>query len=486
VAEHLELRHPTAITVGATLASLAAGLWGLSSRGWSGDEAFSQQLASLPTGDLLALLGEREANGLLHTVLLHGWVQVDDGLWWVRFLSVLLVAGAVPVVALLGRRCASPTVGALAGVLLALHAYAVQYAQEARGYGLLILLTAASALLLVRALERPSWWRLAAWALVTGLLGWAHLFGFLVVAAELLSLLLRRGLPTPRRLWVGAAGIAVLAGPVAWLLADQSSNGQIDWIDDTGAHVVASTFSLVAGDFGLALLACVAAVCTVALLDLWRRRRALDEARWSILLLLLMVAVPFVVAAPVTLLHPLWEPRYFVEVIPPLVVLTALGLVRMPRRWGLALLAAILVLQVAGLHRWLTDPHPSNLADAVDVIGEEGEPASPAADGLLVAPLGLRLPLGLHLDEDDGVAGELERISPRPPWIGLDVPETATVADLDGRSSVWLVRFAPSDALQPDDVEQIGEVEEVLADAGFEPVDEGVELQGLLVRRYER
>src|SRR5436190_20055625 len=83
-----------------------------------------------------------------------------------------------------GRRAAL-----LAGLLAACSPLLVWYSQEARAYALLVLLGSLSVLLMLRALERPSGARLAAWAVVAALALCSHYFAVFLVAPPAAGLL---------------------------------------------------------------------------------------------------------------------------------------------------------------------------------------------------------------------------------------------------------------------------------------------------------
>jgi len=153
-------------------------------------------------------------------LLLAGWERLaGHSAFAMRYISVLSSVLTVAVLIALGRRLFSPGVGVLAGLLGAIHPLVVYYAQEARMYALLGLLSAASLLLAAEVLSIPG--EMAAGrlrrrraALVIGAYVLVHAAGLythysypFVIAAETLTFLLwlaRR----PRKLH----GLAVWAG----------------------------------------------------------------------------------------------------------------------------------------------------------------------------------------------------------------------------------------------------------------------------------
>ncbi len=139
----------------------------------------------------------------------------------VRMPAFLAGLGAVASLGLLLRRLGFPAAGLLAAWLLAIHPWALRYASEARGYSLLVLGVPLSLLLLLRAVERASWGRFAAYGVVQAWMMWtwppiAFHVGLLNVGA--LALLLHtHGSPTRAPIpYVRIVLVGVL-GALVWL-----------------------------------------------------------------------------------------------------------------------------------------------------------------------------------------------------------------------------------------------------------------------------
>ena len=84
----------------------------------------------------------RETNPPFYYVLLHFWVLVfGDSEFSLRFLSVGL--GSVSIIAIyaLGKLLFNKRAGIIAALILAVSVFHIQFAQEARGYTLTVLLT---------------------------------------------------------------------------------------------------------------------------------------------------------------------------------------------------------------------------------------------------------------------------------------------------------------------------------------------------------
>ena len=124
------------------------------------DEAFSVQAAGQGLRHLLSVSQGAEANMILYNILLRGWLELGSSETWVRLLSAACMVGAVAATWLLAQRLFDARVASVAAGLMAVNAFVVRYAQEARSYALLVLLVVVATYLLVLALDRGQrrWW----------------------------------------------------------------------------------------------------------------------------------------------------------------------------------------------------------------------------------------------------------------------------------------------------------------------------------------
>ncbi len=105
------------------------------------DEALSVFLASQPPSQTIAQSAITD-HPPLHALLLGQWMAIaGSSEFAARFLSVWFAVLAVALTYRLGRRLLGATAGTMGALLLAGSAFAVWYAQEARGYSLLLALT---------------------------------------------------------------------------------------------------------------------------------------------------------------------------------------------------------------------------------------------------------------------------------------------------------------------------------------------------------
>lgn len=196
----LDLRGPLQLGL-LTLAALALRLFRLDRLPLWHDEAATWWYARLITGGgILEAVPLEPTPPLYYSLVAAMRGSFGDSDWMLRFPSAVFGALSIPVVFLLVRQLAlglgdgvARRAGWLAAILLTVHPLHVFYSREARAYPLLLLLTMALWLLLLRALEddRDGSWTVVAAVLVV--IAYSHYYAlFLFAAAGLIVLFLAR------------------------------------------------------------------------------------------------------------------------------------------------------------------------------------------------------------------------------------------------------------------------------------------------------
>jgi 4-amino-4-deoxy-L-arabinose transferase-like glycosyltransferase len=301
------------------------------------DEASTAHYATVGWGAFVTLVSEAQGNMSLYYLLLRPWAALGDSEAMLRLPSAAFSIATVPLIYLLGKRLFGTKAGIWAAALLAVHANAVSYAQEARGYSLLIFLVVASWLFLLRLLERPAAFNCAGYVVTTVLTPYAHFFGVFTVGAQWVGLMAwpRRGELPWRRLLVCAAAIGLGLMPAAvYMLA--RSRGQLAWVAPTSAskvvHALAFVFGTIGGRSGgiagpltMAVVLLALGVSAREFARCWRTRAEPFRAyalAWSGLLL------PFAVPVAISIFKPILEQRYLLVCLPFVIVLAASGVDR--------------------------------------------------------------------------------------------------------------------------------------------------------------
>lgn len=136
-----------------TLAGAALRALLLDMKGLGLDETVNIWLASHPLPEMLTWVASVNQQPPLYYYLLHGWISLrGDAPYAARLLSVLLGAGTIPMIYLIGKRLANSLLGLAAAVLLTVSPFHIYYAQDASMFTLLALNASVALYALVRLL----------------------------------------------------------------------------------------------------------------------------------------------------------------------------------------------------------------------------------------------------------------------------------------------------------------------------------------------
>jgi uncharacterized membrane protein len=318
------------------------------------DEAATMHLVHRGLGGMLTHLSSSESTPPLYYILVWAWTRVfGPGPIAFRSFSVLVGTATVPVVYAAGRRI-SVRAGLWSAALAALCPIMLYYSQEARAYGLLILLSTAAFVQWQRVLEDRSRRGLVAWTLLSIAALLTHYFAVFPLIPEAMILVVRLGW---RRLIAPVGALLAVGAALLPLVISQRSSALTNWITSSS---LASRFAQVPKDFLIGLysplelfsaaLACLLAAAALVLL--WRRsderqqRLAFDIAIVGVVALV----VPGLLA--ITHLIDVFNGRNALEVWTPWAVLIAGGVAADRAKWlgpsiGVAL-CAISVAVIAG------------------------------------------------------------------------------------------------------------------------------------------
>jgi mannosyltransferase len=300
------------------------------------DEALSVNIARLPLRAMPEAL-RHDGSPPLYYMMLHGWMGLfGSGDGAVRAFSGVLSFAALPPMWFAGRRAGNRRTAWAAVILLACSPFAIRYATEARMYSLVMLEVVLGYLALGRALERPDLKRLAAVALVTGLLLLSHYWTVYLLVLVIL-LLGRAALRSPDPVPPRRALAAMVAGSLLFLPWLPSFLFQLRHTGTPWAR--RPSFEAVTGvllDFGggRGAVASLSSLLLLALAALGLFARPLDGHRLELDLqtrprgrTLAVVAVgPVVIGVVVGILTgAAFEARYAAMALPPFVLLAALG-----------------------------------------------------------------------------------------------------------------------------------------------------------------
>ena len=169
----------TVVVAALTGLALFLGFAHLQRRSLWQDEAFTWSTVDRGFPALVSVLVRHEGYQILHSLIEWPTNRISSTVDALRTPSVLAFAAAVPAVWLAGRRLFDERTGLLAALLFTLNGFALQYAQEARGYMLAAAFCAYAGALLVGYVLAPRRWTRVGWIACSALAIYAHGFAAL-------------------------------------------------------------------------------------------------------------------------------------------------------------------------------------------------------------------------------------------------------------------------------------------------------------------
>jgi mannosyltransferase len=363
-------------------------LHGLGTKSIDFDEAVSVEYGRSGAVGLWGVVSGGDPNMGLYYALLDVWMRIfGDSEAAVRSLSAVAGALAVPVAALLGIRLFGRRAGLIAGLLLALNAFFVQYAQWARGYGLAPLLVTLSSYCFVAELERPSRANRVGYVLASALAVYAHYFTVLVLLVQLLTLVAVRGRAALRRDWlVTGAAVLMLCAPAA-VFATRADTRGLSWIKPPGVgDLLHLPVELTGGGVALAAGLLALAVYAVA-------RSLGDRDRWRTGFVAAWLVLPVLLAFAASLVQPMFVSYYLIVTLPAFALLAGAGIARLPGRVaGVAALVAVVALSVVRIADWYAAGSPENYRETARRISAGMRPS----DGIVYDPPAVAHPIAYY------------------------------------------------------------------------------------------
>jgi len=326
------------------------------------DEIWSIRISHLPWNSYIWSILHQDPNMILYYCMLHVWMKMGDSEAIVRGLSVLWGVATVPVLALFGTKLFGKRAGLIAGLLLTLNVFHIQYSQEARAYSLVVLLVSLSSWCFVCCIESPRWYKWAAYSLLSVLAIYSHLFAVFVVISHVLSVLCMK---SARQAWKPMAaatlGIGICVAPLAvpWYTVMHTPFVPFDWgkcdvqefINVLSSLAGKGEYSTSPGNKLMLAMYCVLCCATCwSTYRLWRRSGDSREC-WTRIVLAWWFVVPIAIVLFISLtIQPMLVNRYCLISMPPLILLAAKGIDLIEQRMvRTAVIAVFMILAAMGM-----------------------------------------------------------------------------------------------------------------------------------------
>ena len=312
------------------------------------DEYLTQSAIARPWRDLFDWITTRDPALGPYYVIMKIWSSVSISLFWIRLPSVVAMASAVVVVAVLVRRLAGMRIAYLAAGVLLLMPNISRYAQENRPYAFAILCTVGAAALWQRSLDKDrSPWCAAGYGAAVAGMGLAHLYTLTLMPALAAAALAGPAGQRKSAFWrtvvPAAIAVAVISPHIYLNLAHPTGS------PTEGPLTISSLMRLVRATMPYELAAALGAISILGVIasarqPVYRPLLVLGLA-WTIIPPLLLLGAKIAVDLPVI------RSRYMLFVMPGLAMLVALGLRRIAAISVPLAVAVLVVMTFLGLPR---------------------------------------------------------------------------------------------------------------------------------------
>lgn len=326
-------------------------LAGLTSESLWIDEGYSLSLATHNFYEILQGTAA-DQHPPLYYLLLHLWLLTVKGqksVFLLRYFSVLIGLLSVASIAILGRSLLGQRVAVIATLIASCSPMHIWYSQEARMYIFLLFLTTISAYGLWQLMLNRKGWSLFFLGALLGL--YTHYFSAIfLLFANVIALIRQMMWPKSKFLghWlITQAMLFVGFGPWLPIAVYQACYHQMRWIGPPTMERIGSTlFWMMLGDpqvqpskplsaVGLALFI-VAIIWTI-----WRAFTASSEVPLNYLFLLLWYVIPFSVIIVISIKYPVFQPKQFLMLLSPVLLLLSSALLNSPKAFRLLMIVML-------------------------------------------------------------------------------------------------------------------------------------------------
>ena len=317
--------------------SIALGLYQLSQPSLWVDEAATFRAVSGSYGHLVS-----EHHWIYYTALKPWTTIVGTSEFALRFPSVIAAGLACALLVPLGNRLLGPPIGSIAGIVLAVNPFVVQWSQQARSYTIVVLVAILLTFAFLNLRENRT---RRAWVIYSICLGLFVLIqpvsAGLVATAQFLA-------APGFRARIAMAGMATLLATsifLAGVYARDSAGGTLVWNEAPTVGRITHTMLELSGALGVGLgLALVGLAIT--------QRERLLLGCWAF--------APLLISVVVTPVGHVFVDRYMIVSAPALALLVALVVTRLGQALRATAITAFAVGTVAGLVIWYSPDGSQN------------------------------------------------------------------------------------------------------------------------------
>ncbi len=318
---------------------------------------------------MFGMIWPQEMNMSLYYLIINLWMHLTSVQWEgsLRSVSALFYIFEILAVFFLGRTIVTEKqtgniIGLISAFLIAINAYAVQYANDLRSYSLIILLATLATFFLVRALQTSNkkyWTRFVITSVAAMYTHYFVGFLFAIQGIYIFFALRKKQNELAIKKLISSfitIGVCIIPLIIAVLL---SGTTNIGWISKPTFTDMSQFVTNVAGGQGYTLLVLTLIAFCAGIAALKYNKEGTVERSNGVLFVSSAILPPAIVLLVSLTFKPLFVARYFVYILPFISIISALGIVKLLQRKdivlkiaGTLLLVLITIFSTIGLTKY--------------------------------------------------------------------------------------------------------------------------------------
>ena len=319
----------------------------------------------------------------IYYMLLHFWMLFSENDAWLRSLSVLFGLGSVWSIYELGRRVADRKTGLIAAILLTLSPLFINHTQEVRMYGLGTYLAILGSLLVVQILEKPTNSLIVGWLGSRLIMTMTTPINAVLILPDLIVIGLQ--FRKQRHLWLKFGKwfllIGILAIPSTIIISSFAFPVLSNWVSNpeymSAVELIRKLKRYSAFPFPSTsmIMSLFYQTYTMILLGLLGAALILRQKGFNTYLVLAWTFIPTTVLFLIS--KKLLFDRYSLFLMPYLLIVLAIGFVKVWHRWRIAAIIIAIIYLIAvsgGLIRYYTVQDRQDWRGAMSMISTAEKP----------------------------------------------------------------------------------------------------------------
>jgi mannosyltransferase len=314
------------------------------------DESFSILISKNFT-TLTNILWNSESNMWLYYLILHFWLYLGSDEFTVRFLSVIFSMVSVYFVYKIAKKLYNTNVAIYTVFFTSINVFFIFYAQEARSYSLMLMLSCISSYLYLNITKDKI--HRATYIIFSVLAVYAHFYSALILLGHFVYTIYQKN---TKKLLPVFLFILFLLLPI--VIAPSISSHQVDWISKPSITSLLGTMFVQYGDYPILIL--IYAILVLEFIyKLLLRKINTNSAVFLFCISILIFVLTFIFSLTV---KPIYQSVYFIMSLPALLILASVGYDQIKNKFiRLIIFTSIMIFSLIRLTLWYSESIDSKL-----------------------------------------------------------------------------------------------------------------------------